>query len=159
MKVCSKCKKPKELDKFYDRPGSSDGKRSACIECESNAHKGYNPDVHGPAQRRWRKAHPERWMWQYVKGRAKSKGIPFTLDREDIVIPEFCPILGIPLIGGVGVSSPNSPSLDKIRPELGYVKGNVQVVSMRANAMKNDASMEELVLMGKWAQSQIEDKE
>jgi hypothetical protein len=35
--------------------------------------------------------------------------------------------------------------LDKIVPELGYVKGNVQVISTLANTMKNQASIEQLL--------------
>jgi len=56
----------------------------------------------------------------------------------------MCPILGIPLIPGIGAQSPNSPSLDRIIPSLGYVKGNIAVISYRANAMKNDATIDEL---------------
>lgn len=39
---------------------------------------------------------------------------------------------------------PDSPSLDRIKPELGYVKGNIRVISFKANSIKNDASIEEL---------------
>jgi hypothetical protein len=48
-----------------------------------------------------------------------------------------CPVLGIPIILG-GKLSKNSPSLDKMVPGLGYVRGNVLVISHRANTMKGD---------------------
>lgn len=86
-------------------------------------------------------------MLYRVKNRAKRLGIPFDLERTDISIPDFCPVLGIELIyrGGVGSGyHANSPSLDRIKPSLGYVKGNVRVISARANLLKNDASVEEL---------------
>ena len=38
-------------------------------------------------------------------------------------------------------------SLDCIIPELGYVPGNVAVISRRANTIKNDATIEELELV------------
>lgn len=80
-----------------------------------------------------------------ARSRAKLVGIPFNLTIEDIVIPQFCPILGIELVSrqtkGYG---PSSPSLDRIIPKLGYIKGNVRVISARANLLKNDASIEEL---------------
>lgn len=70
--------------------------------------------------------------------------MPFNLTPEDIVFPETCPILGIPLIFSEGGRTNNTPSIDRIIPEKGYVKGNIEVVSWRANRIKNDASLEEL---------------
>jgi hypothetical protein len=64
----------------------------------------------------------------------------------DIVIPEVCPVLGIPMFrskGKVGVKD-HSPTLDKLIPELGYVSGNVYVISSRANRIKTDATRSEL---------------
>ena len=57
-------------------------------------------------------------------------------------IPDVCPVLGIPLDQdpkGKGERSDNSPSLDKFIPSLGYVKGNIHIISWRANHLKNDA--------------------
>jgi hypothetical protein len=89
---------------------------------------------------------PRRRMVTAAKMRAKQMGIPFDLVWSDVVVPNVCPILGIAF-------KPNSEyaaSLDRIRPELGYVKGNVQIISMKANAMKNSASPEELLKFADW---------
>lgn len=88
----------------------------------------------------------QRRIYQRCKSRAKIAGIPFNLDLNDIVVPTHCPVLGILLKTSTGRQGyhPASPSLDKIRPHLGYVKGNVRVISARANLLKNDASVEEL---------------
>lgn len=80
-----------------------------------------------------------------AKKRALKKELEFNIIRTDIVIPEYCPILGIPLLRGSKVVNANSPSLDRIDPSKGYVKGNIQVISNRANTIKNDATPEELM--------------
>lgn len=85
-------------------------------------------------------------MLQNAKARAVAAGVPFTLTPKDIVVPTHCPILGLPLFQALGKKGggPNSPSLDRIRPELGYVPGNIIVISNRANRLKSDASIQEL---------------
>lgn len=65
----------------------------------------------------------------------------------DIMIPEICPVLGIPIICGTRGrkgGTPNSPSIDRIEPFKGYTRGNVRIISNRANTLKNDATIEEL---------------
>ena len=57
--------------------------------------------------------------------------------------PSHCPILGVELTH-LGGGRWNSPSIDKVVPELGYVKGNVRIISNLANTMKSDASKEQL---------------
>ena len=84
-------------------------------------------------------------MLTRAKSRAKQSDIPFNLELTDIVIPETCPLLGIPIeIQPKKGYHPNSPSLDKIIPKKGYIKGNVWVISNRANTLKNDATLTEL---------------
>jgi len=52
--------------------------------------------------------------------------------------------LEIPIFKGEKKHTPNSPTLDRLVPELGYVKGNIRVISYKANAMKSDASIQEI---------------
>jgi len=89
------------------------------------------------------------------KKRARDYSLDFNIDPIDCISPKYCPILGIKLEQNSGKSfSENSPSLDRIDPKKGYVKGNVQVISMKANRMKNDGSIEELLLISKWIKRQ-----
>lgn len=88
---------------------------------------------------------PEIIMLASAKARAKKFGVPFSITKEDIqsVIVDTCPILGIPLSHNFGTSgsyTDNSPSLDRIIPELGYVVGNIAVISMKANKIKSNES-------------------
>lgn len=103
-------------------------------------------------QREYYKKNPDRFLYWQVKGRANRAGLPFNLELSDIVIPERCPILDIPMkrnIGGLSRAQ-DSPSIDRIVPALGYVKGNIHVISMRANVMKNDATPEQLRKFAEW---------
>lgn len=80
-----------------------------------------------------------------ARSRAKKKGIPFTIEYKDLPkAPARCPILGIQLAYNSSKRMFNSASIDKIKPELGYIIGNVAIISFRANFIKNDASVEEL---------------
>lgn len=85
-------------------------------------------------------------MLRHARRRAERVGVPFRLKETDIVIPSYCPVLGIPLEKNKGgkAGADNSPSLDRIIPRKGYVKGNVIVISYKANRIKNDATVEEL---------------
>lgn len=111
----------------------------------SQAHYARNKEMMVEKRLKYNEDVPKR-IYQRCKSRAKIAGIPFNLDIEDIVVPTHCPVLGIPLKTSSGRQGyfPESPSLDKIRPHLGYVKGNVRVISARANLLKNNATIEEL---------------
>lgn len=90
-------------------------------------------------------------MLQAAKTRAKKNNLEFNVTKDDITIPELCPIFGIPLIvnnkdyetGNGGYLTDNSPSLDRIDISKGYIKGNVQVISMKANMLKSNGSIED----------------
>ena len=93
-----------------------------------------------------------------AKSRAKTYGIKFeiTLEYVTAVYPkdDLCPVFRIPLEwGGEGDERNNSPSLDRIVPELGYVEGNVVWISNRANILKRDATWEELQRVAEWLKS------
>ena len=93
------------------------------------------------------KARPvEVQMLDKARQRARDQGLAFDLTQEDILVPETCPVLGISIqrnVGGTSHSS-NSPSLDRLDPRKGYVRGNVWVISWRANKLKSDATLDEL---------------
>lgn len=101
---------------------------------------------------------PEKYLFWTAKTRARKRDLEFTIQFEDIVIPKFCPVLGIELVfdpgrlghegrNGGGAPSPNAPSVDRIDPTKGYIPGNVRVISWRANSLKKDASRQELIAL------------
>jgi hypothetical protein len=88
-----------------------------------------------------------------AKQRAKKLGIPFDLTLNSTPdIPDYCPVLGIPLVIDFdkGLSSDNNPSLDRVIPAQGYVTGNVVWISWRANRLKSDANAWELEQLARY---------
>lgn len=77
---------------------------------------------------------------------AKRRNIEFSIKYTDFELPEVCPILGIKLEYGAGHdgNAPQHATLDRIDNTKGYVPGNVMIVSRLANAMKNEASFNQL---------------
>ena len=89
-------------------------------------------------------------MFAAAKVRAKKAGVPFSITPEDLVVPEFCPILGIKLEHGTVKDRDSSPSLDRVIPELGYVPGNIAVISHLANRIKNTGTAAEHRKIADW---------
>ena len=75
--------------------------------------------------------------------KAHSYGVEFSIDFGDVLFPTHCPVLGIELDYFASGREENSPSFDRIDPKKGYVKGNVAIISLRANRIKNDGTAEE----------------
>lgn len=87
-----------------------------------------------------------------IRGRCRKSGIPFDISVADINLPKLCPVFGIEILydklsillnGGSVTSHPQLPSIDRLIPELGYIKGNVSIMSLRANTIKNSGTAEE----------------
>lgn len=146
--VCDYCGKTfqyKECIAHYNRTKHHYCSRS----CQGNGNNVILGNViHGLAGKGLKK--DKRYsIWCCVKKRAKQKGIDFNLNIEDIPeIPLVCPILGIS-IESSKVFGPldSSPSLDRINPKKGYVKGNIRIISNRANRIKSDATIDEVKLL------------
>ena len=156
MKYCNKCETTKSLDDFNNNPKLSDGKRSTCRTCERKYRIEYKESGRKAAYLRKHRAsggkttqdyileNPKKEMFYGAKTRAKGSGLDFNITIDDIVIPDICPIFNIPLFRGKGSSSGNSPSLDRRDNSKGYVKGNICVISNRANSLKRDTTIEDL---------------
>lgn len=156
-KKCSGCGIEKPLEEFaYSK--TEKRYKAKCRECR---HKSYLEQKEKVLQRaklyyetnreEIRKRAKERRrnnlaneLFKSAKERAKKKGLEFNLEESDIVVPEYCPVLGIKLERGDGKVQKNSPTLDRIDSNKGYVKGNVIVVSQRANTIKTNATVDEI---------------
>lgn len=156
MKRCSTCKVSKPRAEFYERVAAPDGLNYNCKTCTKTYTRQWgrqNKRNRKEHSLRYEKANPIKRMLGAAKRRAAHLGRGFSLTEEDVSLPVFCPVFGILLRthqrDGRG-GKPDSYSLDRIDNTKGYVKGNVQIISHRANALKSDATPEELLLFTNW---------
>jgi hypothetical protein len=147
-KRCCSCREELPTAMFYKETGKKDGLQSKCSKCTVKHHRKYE-------QQNPRKIIISN-MLRNAKYRSESKNLDFNINKEYMLLfaVSHCPVLGTPLEwscrrGSVGGGLPNSPSLDRIDPGKGYVKGNVWIISHRANTIKNNATHEELKLVTK----------
>ena len=90
-------------------------------------------------------------MLSRCKARAVLKGLDFNITIDDIFIPEYCPVLNVKLeLNQKQGGGDTSPALDRIDSSKGYIKGNVQVISSKANRIKSNATTEEVGLVYKF---------
>lgn len=176
-KICKKCSIEKSIDSFYEvnHPNGRKYRKSVCKTCFSANSKPYiekwikkeetkvkinkrkrelavlpeNKVKKKEQSRKYLENNIEKVILSRTKKRAKQLNLPFNLTINDIIIPKMCPILEIPLFIGTKESYKNSPSIDKIIPELGYIQGNIKIISMLANMMKNSADVDLLTKFSK----------
>ena len=94
-------------------------------------------------------------LWWNARNRAKAAGIHFDLRMEDIAVPEICPVFGLKLEVADRHARANSPSLDRIDPAKGYTADNVQVISHKANTIKNNATLDEMRAVVRYMESRL----
>lgn len=136
-RICYSCKQEKPLtcDFFNKASRHSCGFRRSCKECDRAYHRKYNRSLDGYITNALRQA----------RRRANDKDLEFDLTPEWVLAntPSKCPVLGLELERGCTEKS-RSPSIDRVDPSRGYTMDNCQIISQRANVLKNDANLEEL---------------
>ena len=157
MKVCTKCKLELPEGNFGVNNQNKSKLNARCRTCNNETariNRASGKVKRTPESRIERHRREPRYnMLQNAKNRAKRDDVPFDLVLEDIEIPSVCPVLGIKIYVGTSGCKANSPSLDKFIPELGYVRGNVHIISNRANFLKKDATTEEILLLASWMET------
>jgi len=103
-------------------------------------------------QAREKRTDPVGAMLRSAKHRAARDGVAFNLTRADVAVPATCPVLGIALSPNWGGRTFHdaSPSLDRIDPLEGYVRGNVAIISLKANRLKSNATTAEIEALAAW---------
>jgi len=143
-KRCNICKQMKGASQFPSAATTRDRLDIYCTPCKKTAQA-----TRYAENRRKAKSCA---MLHRAKRRAKFKGLDFLITLADIEpIPDICPVLDLTLNWDrAGLPAGDSPSLDRIDNSLGYVPGNVMVISNRANMIKCDATAEEVQAVADW---------
>jgi len=128
------------------------------LEMTRKHRKAYLPK-YAAKQKQYYIDNPGVYLRNVCKSRAKKLGVPFNLTAEDFIIPEFCPVLGIKIERGTKGFHDNAASVDRLIPELGYVKGNITIICFRANRLKGNATAEELFKVANWVSEQVSARE
>ena len=169
-KVCRVCGESKPLTNYSRRTWKSGngGYQGACQQCvyaKRLRHWAANPDIRERDRQAINASHKRvrstldgwcRYMACSLRKRAKATGLPCDITEHDIrsAFPADgrCPVLGTELIFGPHGSrgKRTNASVDRLRPDLGYIRGNIAVVSMRANSIKQDATSVEILAVGAW---------
>lgn len=151
-KRCRKCNLIKSLDQYHKNKNIKDGYHTICKICNNKQANIWVKNNHEKVilMKKERRKDIKYSLLESAKTRSLKKNITFDISINDIIVPEYCPALNIKLIKSTNRLSSNSPSIDRINPNKGYTKDNIQILSFKANAMKNNASKEELLNFAKW---------
>lgn len=144
-KRCRACQQVKELSRFPKSKMVKSGRAAQCSDCKNRY------------QRERFHLDPRPNMISSARTRARKHGVPFDLKASDLVMPTHCPVLGLRLKSSSGAcASADSPTLDRLIPAKGYVKGNVAIISFKANTIKSDATSAEIRRVAQWLDNQLE---
>jgi len=137
-KCCTKCDIVKPISHFHKHKQCLGGYNTVCKDCRKPI-----------SMKNYENESVQYKLWYRAKRRALVKGIEFSIDLPDIQLPEKCPVFGVVMLQNTDYA----PSLDRIDSSKGYSKGNIQVISTKANTIKNNATQKELDLFAKWVLS------
>ena len=162
--ICPKCKQDKDESLFFKNSAKKNGLTTYCKICHKLNQKPktreqkdrYNQKSRNTIyNQRWKFKNPSGSLFNQARNTAKKRSMEFNLELEDLSVPEFCPILNIPLFFTPGKRTNNTPSIDRIDNSKGYIKGNVCVISWRANQLKRDCTFQEIESIYKYMKEKI----
>jgi len=166
-KICLSCKITKNTDSFCSHKRKKDGLNSYCKDCAKKQLQEYklkNPKRFNDIQVKYQNSDKgketrkkyvptkskEYVIWYRAKENSIKRVLDFNLDVEDIIIPQYYPLLGMELKYDIkDCNEDDYYSIDRIDSSLGYVKGNIQIISNLANTMKNKSTKEQLITFAK----------
>jgi len=132
---CRSCNRDKLAEDFSKHGSTMNGfDTSSCKQCKVSKHKWSNVSI-------------QKRIFNRIKSRASRKNIEFNLELSDIIIPEKCPVYNHIFIYN---DTDWTYSVDRIDNSKGYTKENIQIISNKANRLKNNASVEDIEILLNW---------
>lgn len=161
MVVCRGCKRSLPEDSFAKDRYRSTGRRYKCRECSAAEFKrwqstpGYRQRLDRGRQSRavLKETNPRlRWARAALSAsrmRAKRAGLEHTLTLAWLLeaAADTCPLLETGLQYANDKSHVDSPAVDRIDNTRGYTPDNCWVISMLANRIKTNASVEQIEVL------------
>ena len=159
-KECKKCKSVLDFSNFTKNKAAKDGLQTVCRSCDNirqQKRRIDNKDQMLQYSRNYQENRRKDFNYRLQmllnasKQRAETKGREHTITLQDIKnkYPKDgkCPIFGFNLEFNSSGFRDTSPSIDRIDSTKGYTIDNIQIISWKANSIKRNASLEELVLL------------
>lgn len=159
-KHCYRCSTDLPLSAFTKNKQAADGLQSKCRECDKKYQAKRRIDnkeyllKYGRNYQKNRRTNFDyrlQMLLNASKQRATAKGREHTITLKDLQdkYPKDgkCPIFGIELKFNTTGFNDTSPSIDRIDATKGYTKDNIQIISWKANSIKRNATLEELILL------------
>lgn len=150
VKECTKCKITKPLEEFYNNRSHKSGKTFWCKVCSNiqSNQVGKEKKAIWSAKtfQNLKRNNRELYLWKNSKRRAKEANLPFDIEITDIKIPEVCPYFGSKFNQEI---KDESASLDRIDSSRGYTKDNIQVICFKANRLKSNLPISDLISFAK----------
>lgn len=153
-KMCICCRKNKPISEYHKENDKKDGLCCYCKECKfikfnanRKIYRENNKERLREVQKNYYDNNKEKELYRSARYRAAKQGIKFNITVKDVlkVMTDVCPVFGVKLIKNNHSRKirSDSPSIDRIDPNKGYVKGNICIISYRANQIKSNGTIEE----------------
>lgn len=154
IKTCKRCLLEKKISEFSNCTRDGEVKHTYCKVCRNaqvKISRKKNPIKYRGKETSWRNDNPVKRLLYCTRQSAKIKDLEHNIDETDfMLLPTHCPYLGIEIDYSAGNGKTMmKPSIDRVDPGKGYIKGNVELISSLANTMKSNASPEQLVAFAK----------
>jgi len=160
-KICKKCNIEKDNMEFHKNKNTNSGLSEYCKICKNEYDKIYrktdkiktlySSEKYKKKKLKYKSENYLKVKLLTAKNTARTRNIEFSITEDDFkILPTHCPLLNVKLdyVYGNGRNL-NGASIDRIDNTKGYVSGNVWIISLLANTMKNEASIEQLITFSK----------
>lgn len=136
---CKNCKRAKPAKDFSQKYSCRNGyDQTRCKICKKAAWS-------------WKKVPIEKRIFNRLKNRSKDRGLSFSLNLDDIILPKICPVFKKKFIYG---SHSWTYSVDRFDNCIGYEKDNISIISNKANMIKSTATVDELRTVADWMEDE-----